>query len=122
VAQGIPYASQKTTRIVKILVEEFGVPEALLSDKGTKLLSYLIKDLLGIEKFNTKAYHPQCNGLTERFNRTLKTMLRKQAAIHGLQWGNYLHRVLWAYRNIPHDATREKPSFLLFGIDRRQPN
>ena len=66
----------------------FGVPEALLSDRGTNLLSFLMKNicsLLGIEKLNTTAYHPQCNGLTERFNRTLKTMLRKQAATYGLQ-------------------------------------
>ena len=40
---------QKTSRIVKILVDEvvpvFGVPEALLSDRGTNLLSYLMKCL-----------------------------------------------------------------------------
>ena len=70
-----PMPDQKTVRIVKILVEElipmFGVPEALLCDRGTNLLSFLMKDicsLLGIEKLNTTAYHPQCNGLTERFN------------------------------------------------------
>lgn len=123
-----PMPDQKSKRIVQILVEEFiplfGVPETLLSDRGTNLLSYLMKDicsLLGIEKLNTTAYHPQCNGLTERFNRTLKTMLRKQAATYGLQWDKYLHGVLWAYRNTPHESTQEKPSFLLFGMDVRQP-
>ena len=102
----------------------FGVPEALLSDRGTNLLSYLMKDicsLLGIEKLNTTAYHPQCNGMTERFNHTLKTMLRKQAATYGLQWDKYLHGVLWAYRNTPHESTLEKPSFLLFGLGCRHP-
>ena len=29
--------------------------------------------------------------------------------------------VLWAYRNTPHEATGEKPSFLLFGMDCRAP-
>ena len=123
-----PMPDQKTQRIAKLLVEEiiplFGVPEALLSDRGTNLLSHLMKDvcgLLGIEKLNTTAYHPQCNGLTERFNRTLKTMLRKHAAKFGPQWDRYLHGVLWAYRNTPHEATNEKPSFLLFGMDCRYP-
>ena len=55
-----PMPDQKTKRIVQILVEEFiplfGVPEALLSDRGTDLLS---------NKLNTMTYHPQCNGLTE---------------------------------------------------------
>ena len=77
--------------------------------------------LLGIEKLNTTAYHPQCDGLTERFNRTLKTMLRKHAAQYGAQWDRYLSGVLWAYRNTPHEATGEKPSFLLFGLDCRSP-
>ena len=77
--------------------------------------------LLGIEKLNTTAYHPQCDRLTERFNCTLKTMLRKHAAQYGAQWDRYLSGVLWAYRNTPHEATGEKPSFLLFGLDCRSP-
>ena len=123
-----PMPDQKSVRIVKLLVEEiipvFGVPEALLSDRGTNLLSHLMQDvcgLLGIKKINTSTYHPQCNGLIERFNRTLKTALRKHAAKFGAQWDKYLHGVLWVYRNTPHESTNEKPSFLLFGTDCRYP-
>ena len=123
-----PIPDQKAVRIVKLLVEEvvpfFGVPEALLSDRGTNLLSHLMKDvceLLGIQKLNTTAYHPQCDGMVERFNRTLKAMLRKQAATFGSQWDRYLSGVLWAYRNTPHEATGDKPSFLLFGYDCHTP-
>ena len=64
---------QKTHRIVRILVEEiipvFGVPEVLLTDRGTNLLSHLMEDVcksLGIKKLNTTAYHPQCNGMVEQ--------------------------------------------------------
>ncbi len=123
-----PLPDQKTKRLVDILVESIipmcGVPEALLSDRGTNLLSFLMKDVcdcLGIEKLNTTAYHPQCDGLTERFNRTLKTMLRKHAASYGTQWDKYLHGVVWAYRNVPHESTSENPSYLLFGRDCRYP-
>ena len=119
---------QKAERIARLLVEEivptFGVPEAILSDRGTNLLSFVMKDickLLGIKKLNTTASHPQCNGAVERFNRTLKSMLRKQAAKMGGQWDQYLSGVLWAYRNTPHSSTGEKPSFLLFGYDCRSP-
>ena len=66
-------------------------------------------------------YHPQCDGMVERFNRTLKTRLRKHAACFGNQWDQYLSGVLWAYRNTPHDSTGEKPSFFLFGLDCRSP-
>ena len=48
-------------------------------------------------------------------------MLRKQAATFGSQWDRYLSGLLWGYRNTPHEATGEKPSFLLFGIDCRTP-
>ena len=73
-----PAPDQKSICIVRLLADEvvplFGVPEALLSDRGTNLLSYLMKDVcsfLGIKKLNTTAYHPQCDGMVERFNRKL---------------------------------------------------
>ena len=123
-----PVPDQKATRLVELLTKEvipfFGVPEALLSDRGTNLLSNLMKDVcsaLGITKLNTTAYHPQCDGMVERFNRTLKAMLRKHAGRYGNQWDQYLARILWAYRNTPHETTGEKPSFLLFGMDCRSP-
>ena len=118
---------QKAHRITRILVDEiipfYGVPECLLSDRGTNLLSHLMRDLcqmLGIKKLNTTAY-PECDGMVERFNRTLKSMLRKHAARFGVQWDRFLSGVLYAYRNTPHDSTGEKPSYLLFGTDLRSP-
>lgn len=63
----------------------------------------------------------QCNGLTERFNCTLKSMSRKQTATYGLQWNIYLHGLLWAYRNTPCASTSEKPSLILFKLDYHQP-
>ena len=80
---------------------------------------YDIYELLSITKLNTTAYHPQCDSMVERFNRNLKSMLCKQAALHGAQWDRYLSGVLWAYRYTPHESTGEKPSFLLFGVDCR---
>lgn len=75
------------------MVPLFGVPEALLFDRRTNLLSHLMQEvcqMLGVEKLNTTTYHPQCDGMVERFNRTLKTMLRKHAAQCGVQWDTYL--------------------------------
>lgn len=119
---------QKAIRLVRLLAEEIvpmiGVPDALLSDRGTNLLSHLMQDvcqLLGVTKLNTTAYHPQCDGMIERLNRTLKAMIRKHVAKFGNQWDKYLAGILWAYRNTPHEATQEKPSFLLFGVDCRSP-
>ena len=123
-----PAPDQQTIRIVKLLTEHvvpfLRVPEALLSDRGTNLLSHLMLDvckLLGIKKLNTTAYHPQCDGMVERFNRTLKAMIRKHVTQFGKQWDQYLPGLLWAYRNTPHESTGEKPSYLLLGMDCRSP-
>lgn len=65
-----PVPDQKSVRIARLLVEDvvpfFGVPEALLSDRGSNLLSHLMRDvceMLGVKKLNTTAYHPQCDGM-----------------------------------------------------------
>ena len=124
-----PTPDQKAERIAQLLAEEVvplcGVPEALLSDRGTTILSTLMQDvcgLLGIKKLNTTtAHHPQCDGMIERLNRTFKAILRKQAAKFGSQWDTYLPGALWAYHNTPHSSTSEKPSYLLFGFDCRSP-
>ena len=123
-----PVPDRRALRLAKLLAEEivpvFGVPEALLSDRGANLLSHLMMDLcqmLGVRKLNTTSYHPQCDGMVEHFNRTLKTMFRKHVDQFGKQWDQYLSGLLWAYRNTPHESTGEKPSFLLFGFDCRSP-
>ena len=123
-----PTPDQKAIRIAKLLAEQlipmFGCPESLLSDRGANLLATVMQDvceLMGISKLNTTAYHPQCDGVVERMNRTLKAMLRKHSAKFGRQWDTYLPGVLWAYRNMPHESTKEKPSFLLFGMDCKSP-
>ncbi len=84
-----PVPDQKAVRIVRVLTEEvvptFGVPEALLSDRGTNP-SHLMQYVCRVKKLNTTAYHPQCDRMVERFNRTLKTILRKHADKFGRQW------------------------------------
>jgi transposase InsO family protein len=79
-----PARDQSALTIAKILVEHIvcrhGVPAELLLDRGANFLSGLLHNvntLLGIKKTNTTAYHPQTDGLVERFNRTLLDMLAK---------------------------------------------
>ena len=98
----------------------YGVPESLLSNRGTNLLSYLMMDLcmmLGIKKLNTTAYHLECDGMVERFDCTLKSMLRNYIAWFNKQWDRFLPGVLWSNRNTPLETMGEKPSFLLFRVD-----
>ena len=57
-----------------------GVPEEILTDQGTNFTSQLLAEvyrLLRIKLIRTTPYHPQTDGLVERFNHTLKQMLKK---------------------------------------------
>ena len=73
--------------------------------------------LMGIHKLNTTAYHPQTDGLVERFNRTLTDMLAKTVEKIGRNWDERLPYVLFAYRASQQESTRESPFFLLYGRD-----
>lgn len=120
-------ADQTATTVAQTLVEiisRHGVPAKLLSDRGANFLSDLLHEvyaLLGIKKINTSAYHPQTDGLVERFNRTLTDMLAKTVDQSGRDWDKRIPYVLYAYRTSLQKSTRESPFYLLYGRDARLP-
>jgi len=63
------------------------------------------------------AYHPQMNGLVERFNRTLTDMFVKKVSHSGKDWDVQLPYVLFAYRATSQQSTRERPFYLMYGRD-----
>ena len=126
--EAFPTDNQTSQTIARLLFEKVicrhGVPSELLSDHGPNLLSNLILDLcglMGMKKINTTSYHPQTDGLTENFNRTLIAMIAKHSRIFGRNWDIYLPQLLFAYRTKPHESTGESPFYLLYGRDARLP-
>ena len=84
---------KEAVTVARLLVNEFicrfGVPEVLHTDQGKNFESTLIGEmchLLGIKKTRTSPYHPQSDGLVERFNRTLLAMLSIAAAECEEEW------------------------------------
>ena len=71
---------------------------------------------------NTSAYHPQCDGLVERLNRTLTEMLSKSVPVGTKEWNDQLPYVLMAYRATLQASTNESPFFLLYGRDLKLPS
>jgi hypothetical protein len=126
--EAFPIPNDESITIAKILVNEifsrYGAPKRLLSDRGTNFLSGLIADIctiMGIERRFTTAYHPQTDGLTERFNHTIASMISKYVSNDQNDWDEFIPFVLSAYRNSPQESTGEKPSYLMFGRDVRLP-
>jgi hypothetical protein len=111
--------------LVREIISRHVVPSAILSDRGRAFLSGLLKEvpqlLVGFKEVNTSAYHPQTDGLVERFNWTLTAMLAKSVERGGKDWDQRLPFVLFAYRASQQQSTLESSFFLLYGRDPRLP-
>lgn len=71
---------------------------------------------MGVDKINTSGYHPQTDGLVEKFNATFISMIAKSTP-DGAEWDTRLPYVLFAYRASMQESTKESPFFLLYGRD-----
>lgn len=69
--------------------------------------------ILGIEKTRTTALHPQSDGQTERFNRTLEAMLSLFVEEKQRDWDVYLPLLMMAYRASEHDSIKCTPNMLM---------
>ena len=106
------------------LFSRVGIPREILTDQGSNFTSKLLAEmycLLHIKALRTSPYHPQCDGLVERFNKTLKEMLRKTAKEEGKDWDKLLPYILFAYREVPQESTGFSPFELLYGREVRGP-
>ncbi|XP_053213836.1 uncharacterized protein LOC128397176 [Panonychus citri] len=106
--------------IVENIVCQFGSPKEILSDRGSQFRSKLMAELTGLmqtkHKFTT-AYHPQCNGLTERFNATLANMMSMYVDNAHKTWDRALHFVAFAYNSAINSSTGFSPFYLMYGRD-----
>ncbi|KAI2644928.1 Retrovirus-related Pol polyprotein from transposon 17.6 [Labeo rohita] len=103
------------------IISRVGIPKEILTDQGTTFMSRTVRELyelLGIKSIRTSVYHPQTDGLVERFNRTLKTMIRKFVHEDAKNWDKWLEPLLFAVREVPQASTGFSPFELLYG---RQP-
>ena len=119
--EAIPLRSTNSKTIADALIQYFsrvGIPDEIVSDQGSNFMSKLMAQLydqLGITKIKTSVYHPEANGLVERFNGTLKGMLKKFVQERVQTWDKYLPYLLFAYREVPSESTGYSPFELLYG-------
>ncbi|KAL8599297.1 hypothetical protein ACOMHN_008012 [Nucella lapillus] len=101
-----------------------GIPESVLTDKGSQFTGQVMQEvyrLLAIKGQYTTPYHAQCNGLVERFNGTLKRMLRSLVQDKPKQWDRWIPALIFAYREVPQSSTGFSPFELLYGRKVRGP-
>ena len=121
--EAIPLKSIDAAHVAEEIIKVFarvGVPEEILTDQGSNFTSQLLAELyrlLHIHPIRTSPYHPQTDGLVERFNQTLKSMLRKAATNEGKDWDKLVPYLLFTYREVPQASTGFSPFELLYGRD-----
>ena len=101
------------------ILSRVGVPNKIFSDRGAQLTSNLMKliqRLMSIKQLNTSPYYPMCNGMCEKFNDTLKKMIKRLAAERLRDWDRYLAPALFAYKEVPNETTGFSPIELLYGL------
>ncbi|VDI13937.1 Hypothetical predicted protein [Mytilus galloprovincialis] len=116
--EAIPVPNADATTTAKVFIEEVvcrhGAPRQLLSDNGKNFRSNLVKEickLMNTKKTFTTAYHPETDGLVERFNGTLTAMLSMYVSGHQRDWDTFIPFVLFAYRTSLHESIQETPFF-----------
>ena len=124
---GFPFAfplrRHTAEEVARVLVDEIipliGVPEKILTDQGAEFNGHLLTALLKFlqaRKLTTTAYHPECNGTTERFHRVFKEMLSKFCDKHQRDWPIWIPFLLLAYRSSKHSTHRYTPVEVAFGF------
>ena len=114
--------NQEATTVAEKLIDEvflrFSIPKQLHSDQGRQFESKLMAEvyrLLNIQKTRTTPYHPQSDGLVERFNKTLLDVLSACAKDHPFEWEHYIRKVCMAYNSSVQASTGYMPFYLMFG-------
>ncbi|MBS0349278.1 MAG: DDE-type integrase/transposase/recombinase [Proteobacteria bacterium] len=95
------------------------LPSQILTDRGggfDKLMARAIAEAWGIRKKATTAYHPQCNGMPERFNQTIAATFSKILEGHQENWLDYVPSVAYAYNIAHHPSIKMAPVTAMFGI------
>ena len=82
-------AEETCDHLIKTLIARHGCPMTFQSDNGTAYVGELTKELMRrsqVAQAHSTTYHPQTNGLLERQNRTLVSMLRVFCSRYMTDW------------------------------------
>jgi len=119
--EAVPLVSTTATAVADALIagwiSRYGVPDLIISDRGVQFASAVwavLMQKLGIRHNMTTAYHPQANGLVERFHRQLKDALRSRSA--SVDWALHLPWVLLGLRAAPKEDSGISAAELTFGM------
>lgn len=123
--EAIPIADMTTDTVLRAFYENwisrFGTPATVTTDRGSNFESHKFKnflDAMGCSRIRTTAYHPQSNGIIERFHRRLKEGIKARSPA---QWMEVLPSILLGIRTAIREDAGCSPSEMLYGTSLRLP-
>jgi transposase InsO family protein len=126
-AEAVPLRQHTAINIANALFGiflRFGWPLRLLSDNACEFEGDIMLELCrlaGVSKVHSTFYESLTNGVVERLNSTLQTMLAKRVKETQTDWPAHLPIVVSAYRATVHEATGFSPNMLMFAREVRLP-
>ena len=122
--QAYPAKNQKavtTGKLVLDFIKIYDFTEKFHSDQGQTFVGKVMKNLYrltGIKQTKTTPYYPMENGISERFNCTLLSMV---GTLTNEKKPKYLPDLVMAYNSATHYSTGYSPYFMMFGQQPRLP-
>ena len=125
--EAFPLRNIRAPSITKVLMKfftTFGLPVEVQSDQGSNFTSGLFQQVLyelGIRQITSSAYHPESQGMLERFHSTLKVMMRTYCFEHERDWDEGIPLLLFAARESVQESLGFSPFEMVFGHRVRGP-
>ena len=91
----------------------------MVSDRGTHVINEVVARLIElylVKHRKTTPYHPKANGLTERFNGIIFTILKRTVEANQKDWDDKLFAAVYAYNLSYKTTTGHSPFFMVFGL------
>jgi hypothetical protein len=127
--EALPLKDIKAKTVAQFIYDQiicrYGAPKVILTDQGASFRNEIIDALCETVNINHKlatAYHPQTNGLVERFNKTLcETIAKYMLQYKNRQWDYFVQSAILAYRTKIQTTTKFDPFFLMYGRKAKLP-